>query len=93
MSTGYYKQIRQYVENATTKEHLAYAIKQIDAHRHKVSFYGRQLYRNRRLNDLDEIELKIKNKMNMIEFGLTDMFTWAGVKVFVKGAEIIIKLE
>ncbi len=91
MRTDYYKQISQYVENSTTKEHLAYAMEQINAHRHKVSVYGRQLYRNRRLNDLNDIEMEIKHKM--IELGIADMFTWAGVKVFIHGAEIRIKLE
>lgn len=93
MRTEHYKHIANYVEVAKTKEQLAYALEQINAHRVSISHYGRQLYRNKRLNDLDEIESRIKSKMSIVEFGMTDMFTWAGVKVFVKDNEIIIKLE
>lgn len=86
-----YTQIAKYVEIAKTKEQLAYAMAQINAQRDKISVMGRQLYRNKRLRELDEIEATIKAKM--IQVGMTDMFVWAGIKVFVRNNEIIIGLE
>jgi len=91
MRTDHYVDIAKYVEVATTKEHLAYAMKQIDDERDKISVMGRQLYKNRRLNDLSDIENTIKNKM--IELGVLNIFNWAGVKVFIIGSEIRIRLE
>lgn len=91
MRTDHYKHIAKYVEVAKTKEQLAYAMAQINAQRNNVSFMGRQLYKNNRLNDLDEIETLIKQKM--IQLGITDTFVWAGVKVYVTGNEITIGLE
>ena len=91
MKTDHYRHIAKYVEVAKTKEQLAYAMAQINAHCDKVSIYGKQLYRNNKLSDLGEIETPIKQKM--IQLGITDTFVWAGVKVYVTGNEITIGLE
>jgi len=63
----YYKELIRYYETANTKRQLEYLLEQIEYQERQISCYGKQLFRNTKLETLYELKLKAENKLQTLK--------------------------